>query len=77
VPAGGGGGALRGLTASPVGLNGNAGSTTSLFIRIAPSQVLLEARALMIATMGLRESRPFDPHLSLCYGPPQESAEHH
>jgi 2'-5' RNA ligase len=66
--------ALRGLTLTPLGLDGTPVFTTSLFIRFAPTGALLEARRLMAAMPGFRESRPFDPHVSLCYGPPPERA---
>ncbi|MFN7054853.1 2'-5' RNA ligase family protein [Hyphomonas sp.] len=69
--------ALRGLTLAPIGLDGTAVFTTSLFIRFAASEALLQARAMMTALPGFRESRPFDPHLSLCYGPPPDLAPHH
>lgn len=68
--------ALSGLTLTPAGLDGTPVFTTSLFMRFTPSDDLLKARALMAAMPAFRESRPFDPHLSLCYGPPPSLGPH-
>ncbi|MFN4024333.1 MAG: 2'-5' RNA ligase family protein [Hyphomonas sp.] len=63
---------LRGLALTPLGLDGNGVFTTSLFVRFAPSDQLLAARRRMEALPDFRKGRAFDPHISLCYGPPPD-----
>ena len=51
--------------------------TRALFVRFEAAGAILEARRLMEAKAGFRSGRPFDPHISLCYGapPPGEAPE--
>lgn len=64
--------ALRNLVLQPVELGRTDVFTTSLFVRFEASRALLDARRLMEAMHGFRGGRPFDPHVSLCYGPPPD-----
>ena len=43
-------------------------------MRFEPSAVLLTARRVMERLPGFRRGRTFDPHISLCYGPPPDGA---
>lgn len=61
---------LSGLSLDPVGLDGTEAFTTSLFVRFAPAQGLIEAREHLTRMPGSLAGRTFDPHVSLCYGPP-------
>ncbi len=62
--------ALAGLRLRPVGVDGTAAFTTSLFVRFEATAGLLAARRLLEDMDGFMPGRPFDPHISLCYGPP-------
>lgn len=66
--------ALRGLVLQPLAIDGTDVFTTSLFVRFRASGALLAARRRMEALPGLRPGRAFDPHISLCYGPPPDLA---
>ncbi|MFN3313011.1 MAG: 2'-5' RNA ligase family protein [Hyphomonas sp.] len=65
--------ALRGLILEPLEIDGTDVFTTSLFIRFKASDALVYARRLMEAPPGFRPGRTFDPHISLCYGPPPDA----
>ena len=64
--------ALQGLVLEPLEIDGTEVFTTSLFVRFRASDALLAARRLMEALPGFRPGRAFDPHISLCYGPPPD-----
>jgi hypothetical protein len=61
---------LSGLSLDPVGIDGTEAFTTSLFVRFAATPALLKARERMARLPGGQAGRTFDPHVSLCYGPP-------
>ncbi|MEL7540128.1 MAG: hypothetical protein AAGJ51_04430 [Pseudomonadota bacterium] len=65
---------LSGLVVAPVEIDMTDAFTMSLFVRIERHPALLRARAYMEAQPGIISSRAFDPHLSLCYGPPPAGA---
>ena len=65
---------LRGLRLQPVEIAETDAFTMSLFLRVAPSPKLIHARAAFEKVAGFCSSRSFDPHLSLCYGPPPSGA---
>lgn len=65
---------LRGLQLQPLEVDETDAFTMSLFLRVEPSQALLNARKAFEAIPGFQSSRSFDPHLSLCYGPPPRGA---
>ncbi len=65
---------LSGLSLDPVGISGTEAFTTSLFVRFAATRSLLAARDRMERMPGSRAGRAFDPHVSLCYGPPPPSS---
>lgn len=62
--------ALSGLVLDPVAIDGTEEFTKSLFVRFGASATLLAARDLIRQMPGHRPGRSFDPHISLCYGPP-------
>jgi hypothetical protein len=64
---------LSGLSLDPVGIDGTEAFTTSLFVRFAATPALLTARERMARMPGSQAGRTFDPHVSLCYGPPPGS----
>ena len=64
--------ALKGLTLMPVEIGRTDLFTMSLFVRLAPSEALLAARAELEQLPGFRPGRKFDPHISLCYGAPPD-----
>ena len=63
---------LAGLELSPSAFGETDAFTMSLFVRFDISAPLLEARRLLEAVPGFRRGRPFDPHISLMYGSPEE-----
>ncbi len=65
---------LRGLQLQPLVVGETDAFTMSLFLRVGPSAELIRARKAFEAVSGFRSSRSFDPHLSLCYGPPPPGA---
>lgn len=65
---------LRGLQLRPIEIDETDDFTMSLFLRVEPSPALIRARQAFEGIAGFRSSRSFDPHLSLCYGPPPGGA---
>lgn len=65
---------LRGLQLQPLAVDAKDTFTMSLFLRVAPSDELIRARKAFESVPGFQSSRSFDPHLSLCYGPPPPGA---
>lgn len=65
---------LSGLELKPVEIDASDAFTMSLFLRVERHPKLLEARKWMEAQPGMKASRTFDPHLSLCYGEPPADA---
>lgn len=65
---------LRGLQLRPIEIDETDDFTMSLFLRVEPSPELIRARQVFEGIEGFRSSRLFDPHLSLCYGPPPDGA---
>lgn len=61
---------LAGLSLDPEGLDGTEVFTTTLFVRFAPTEGLLAARETLAQMPHSQTGRAFDPHVSLCYGPP-------
>lgn len=61
---------LRGLELAPQQLGATDSFTMSLFVRLGLTPQLQKARDWLEARPGFTSSRPFDPHISLCYGPP-------
>ena len=66
---------LAGLSVEPIEIDTSSAFTMSLFVRVERADALLKARHYMQGQPGMTASRPFDPHLSLCYGPPPKGAE--
>ncbi|MEM7328819.1 MAG: hypothetical protein AAF437_08785 [Pseudomonadota bacterium] len=66
---------LRGLKLEPLEIDATDVFTMSLFVRVKPNPALLQARTWMEAQAGFQSQRAFDPHLSLCYGPPPAGAQ--
>lgn len=62
---------LRGLELRPTEVADSPSFTMSLFVRFEATEQLLNARAALGARPGFRTSRDFDPHISLCYGAPE------
>ncbi len=62
--------ALAGLQLRPSGIDTAGTFTMSLFVRFEATPGLLAARRIMEGFPGFAAGRPFDPHISLCYGPP-------
>lgn len=62
--------ALSGLILRPLDVGCTDVFTKSLFVRFAPSDAMLAARAQMETMAGFRKGRTFDPQISLCYGQP-------
>lgn len=67
---------LRGLTLTPLEIAETDAFTMSLFVRFHPSRQLLDGRQTLESMPGFRRGRDFDPHISLCYGPPPGRADH-
>lgn len=67
---------LAGLIVEPVEIDTSSAFTMSLFVRVERADALLKAREYMQGHPGMTASRPFDPHISLYYGPPPDGAEH-
>jgi len=65
---------LRDLQLQPLEVDETDAFTMSLFLRVEPNAALLHARKVFEAVPGFQSSRSFDPHLSLCYGPPPQGA---
>lgn len=65
---------LRGLQLQPLEVDETDAFTMSLFLRVEPGQALIKARKAFETIPGFQSSRSFDPHLSLCYGPPPQRA---
>ena len=65
---------LQGLKLKPLAIDETETFTMSLFLRVEPNAALLQARKAFEAVSGFQSSRSFDPHLSLCYGPPPPGA---
>ncbi|GAB5454917.1 MAG: hypothetical protein Hens2KO_11460 [Henriciella sp.] len=63
---------LTGLELQPKEIDASPSFTMSLFVRFEPSDQLLRARRALEACPGFRTSRTFDPHISLCYGAPDD-----
>ncbi len=63
---------LSGLVLQPVEIEQTPEFTMSLFVRFRPTEQLLRARALFERCPGFQSSRSFDPHISLCYGDPED-----
>ncbi|MEL7111199.1 MAG: hypothetical protein AAGL99_18235 [Pseudomonadota bacterium] len=66
---------LEGLELQPLEISMTDVFTMSLFVRVERHPALLAARDFMQSQPGAISSRAFDPHLSLCYGPPPKGAE--
>lgn len=66
--------ALKGLVLQPMEIAGTDAFTKALFVRFERTEALIAARRMMKALPGFRSGRPFDPHLSLCYGIPPAGA---
>ena len=62
---------LSGLELSPTEIAQSPSFTMSLFLRFKPTEQILRARAALETRPGFRTSRDFDPHISLCYGAPE------
>lgn len=62
------------IVLAPLGIDGNEVFTTSLFVRFGVSEALKTARAMLERQSSFRQGRAFDPHMSLCYGPPPKGA---
>ena len=62
---------LCGLELRPTEVAHSPSFTMSLFVRFEATEQLLNARAAIEAQPGFRTSRDFDPHISLCYGAPE------
>lgn len=67
---------LKGLQLQPEEIGETDTFTMSLFLRVERHPALLKARSVFETMPGFRSSRSFDPHLSLCYGPPPHGAVH-
>lgn len=62
--------ALAGVTLAPKEIDQTDLFTMSLFVRLHSSPALSAGRNALESVPGFRFGRAFDPHLSLCYGPP-------
>ena len=58
----------------PKEIDGEDVFTRSFFLRFIASPELKEIRSLLEAHPDAYIGRPFDPHISLCYGPPPDDA---
>jgi len=65
---------LRGLQVQPLEIAESDAFTMAMFLRVERHPALLRARKAFESLPGFRSSRSFDPHLSLCYGPPPKGA---
>lgn len=63
--------ALSGLVLTPIEIAETPVFTKSLFVRFAISDALQAGRRALEALPEFRSRRAFDPHVSLCYGPPK------
>lgn len=66
--------ALRDLKVQPSGVGRSGVFTKSLYIDLSPDARLERARACLSSRAGFRSTRKFEPHISLCYGPPVDEA---
>lgn len=66
--------ALSGLTLIPTDIVETPAFTQSLFVRFARSETLLKGRKALQDLPSFRAGRAFDPHISLCYGRPENRA---
>ena len=66
--------ALQGLRLEPIDVASTAVFTKALFVSFGLSSTLKNARQILEALPGFHTSRVFEPHISLCYGPPPEGA---
>ncbi len=62
--------ALAGVMLAPKEIDQTDLFTMSLFVRFHSSAALIAGRNALESVPGFRFGRAFDPHLSLCYGPP-------
>ena len=62
--------ALRGLVLRPTEIDGTDVFTKSFFVRFEATDALLSARERLEQLPEFHPGRAFDPHMSLCYGPP-------
>lgn len=69
--------AAQALSLNPIEIDGTSVFTTSLFIRFETSPELARLRSSLEQDQAFRASRAFDPHLSLCYGPPPKPFDDH
>lgn len=58
----------------PLEIDGEAVFTRSLYLRMKMSDALSKLRQKLETHPGSHIGRLFDPHISLCYGPPPENA---
>lgn len=65
---------LKAVTLTPIEIDGNEVFTTSLFMRFGLNDALTQARMALEQQPSFRQGRAFDPHMSLCYGPPPKGA---
>lgn len=65
---------LQALRLQPNEIDESDAFTMSLILRVERHPALLRARHAFETAPGFRSSRSFDPHLSLCYGPPPRGA---
>lgn len=63
---------LKGLSLEPIELATSPRFTMSLFVRLQATPQLQRARDWLEGQSGFVSSRPFEPHISLCYGPPPD-----
>ena len=68
--------ALRGLVLAPIDIASTDVFTKALFVRFEPSSALKTSRQILENLPGFHTRRVFEPHISLCYGPPPEGAVH-
>lgn len=62
------------ICAAPIKIETEAEFTRSLVIQFEATPPLLALRKRMEQIPGFRPGRSFDPHISLCYGPPPPGA---
>ncbi|MHA7900162.1 MAG: hypothetical protein ACX94B_09880 [Henriciella sp.] len=61
---------MQAVKLEPDTIDGSAAFTMSLFVRFRPSESLQPMRTVIETSSDFRSGRPFDPHISLCYGAP-------
>ena len=66
-------GTISELDLVPIEIDRTDSFTMSLFIRFEMSKALSELRQTLEGADSFKARRVFDPHLSLCYGPPPEA----